>query len=82
MIAVSFLTWTFLVFWIFWYASVALERFNRDIYTAQVLAVKKKAESTSGLMYGWGLVVYAPYLYPIPSFLVWLVVVVWMLIFA
>jgi hypothetical protein len=65
-----------LIIWIFWYAHVVAERISRSIYEAQVSEVRRKAESTSGVMYWLGCVIYAPYLQPVKSFVVWLIAVV------
>lgn len=76
MLLLELFIWIVLILWIFWYLHVATERINTSIFVARVSAARRKAESSSGLMYWLGLVMYGPYLYPVRSFLAWFILVV------
>ncbi len=74
--------WIALILWISWYLYVAAERISTSIFVVLVSAVRRKAEASSGLMYWFGLVMYGPYLYPVRSFVVWLILVISMFVAA
>ena len=79
---VKLFIWVVLMYWIFWYCSIILERVNRGAYQSLVDEVRTKAESTSGVMYWLGFFLYAPYLQPGKSFMAWIVAVVLMFVLA
>ncbi|MDD3381235.1 MAG: hypothetical protein PHD68_08500 [Rugosibacter sp.] len=66
------IAWICLIFWLIWYSSVQLERLNTNVFREAKTTVLAKLEKSSGALRFIGIVLYSPYIWPVVSVVVWL----------
>jgi hypothetical protein len=68
------IAWICLIFWLIWYASVQLERLNANVFGKAKTTVLVRLEKSSGSLRLIGIVLYSPYVWPVVSVIVWLLI--------
>jgi len=66
--------WIYLIFWLIWHARVQLERLNTNVFSKARTTVLMKLEISSGALRPFGIVLYSPYVWPVVSAVVWLLI--------
>lgn len=68
------LAWICLIYWLIWYADVQLERLNTNVFRKAKTTVLAKLEKSSGALRFIGIALYSPYIWPVKSVAVWLLI--------
>ena len=61
------LFWIALISWLIWFVSVQLDRLHKETFALAKAAVWQQCQQSAGFLRVFGLVLYSPYLWPVRS---------------
>lgn len=61
------LAWVALIFWLVWFASVQLERLHEETFGLVKATLWQQCQQSAGFLRVFGIVLYSPYLWPVRS---------------
>lgn len=63
----SLLSWIALISWLIWFVSVQLDRLHKETFALVKAAVWQQYQQSAGFLRVFGIVLYSPYLWPVRS---------------
>ena len=64
------LFWIALISWLIWFVSVQLDRLHKETFALAKAAVWQQCQQSAGFLRVFGLVLYSPYLWPVRSVMI------------
>jgi NADH:ubiquinone oxidoreductase subunit 6 (subunit J) len=64
------LFWIALISWLIWFVSVQLDRLHKETFALAKAVVWQQCQQSAGFLRVFGLVLYSPYLWPVRSVMI------------